>query len=60
MYLKANIYIIAIFLCDIQFVDKKLIYFGIFFCNILQFFSLLSHREPTLLFVNCTRKLNVI
>ena len=38
IYLKANIYIIAIFLCDIQFVDKKLIYFGIFFCNILQFF----------------------
>ena len=46
MYLIAIIYIIAILLFDLQFVDKKLIYFGIFFCNILQFFPSYHTGNP--------------
>ena len=48
IYLKANIYIIAIFLCDIQFVDKKIdIFWYIFFVIYCSFSPLITQGTHT-------------
>ena len=48
IYLKVNIYIIAIFLCDIQFVDKKIdIFWYIFFVIYCSFSHLITQGTHT-------------